>query len=174
MPNNNPDTAVVRAATTADVALLREIRLAALSDAPDAFLSHYDDFVDLDDEQWRTLVAGWTLPPGSAAFIAIAGDAPNATGIGMCGAFVESDVRVALVAMWVAPSARGTSVAERLLNHVVDFAQELGAGEVAAWVVEDNHRALEFYRKNSFQHDGLRQPYAPDPSKDELLTVRRL
>jgi ribosomal protein S18 acetylase RimI-like enzyme len=114
------------------------------------------------------------LPPDNAAFVAIADGAPNATGIGMCGAFVDSDVRVALVAMWVAPSARGTSVAERLLNHVVDFAQELGAGEVAAWVVENNHRALEFYRKNSFQHEGLRQPYAPDPSKDELLTVRRL
>lgn len=174
MSDTAPHTTLVRAASIEDAALLRRIRLAALSDSPEAFLERYENVANLSDAEWRKLVSERTSAPGSATFIAMVDDANDNTGLGMCAAFVESDIRVALVAMWVAPSARGTTIAKSLLDCVRNFARDLGAKEIAAWVVEDNHQAAGFYRKNSFQHDGVRQPYAPDPAKYELLVVQHL
>ena len=44
---------LVRQLTPDDWRTLREIRLAALADAPDAFMTTYADAVGLDEQQWR-------------------------------------------------------------------------------------------------------------------------
>jgi ribosomal protein S18 acetylase RimI-like enzyme len=57
---------------------------------------------------------------------------------------------------------------------VFEFASGRGVIDVAAWVVEDNDRAMRFYRKHGFRPDGTRQTFDPEPDKDELLIVRTL
>ena len=69
--DTDTDAVIVRAANSDDTTLLRDIRLAALSDVPGAFLSRYEDFVSLDEDEWRVLVTSWTSPPGNAAFVAV-------------------------------------------------------------------------------------------------------
>ena len=68
MPNTAPHTALVRAASIEDAALLRDIRLAALGDSPGAFLNRYEDVANLSNEEWRKLVSEWTSVPGNATF----------------------------------------------------------------------------------------------------------
>ena len=157
-------------ATLADTQLIASLRLSALRDAPGAFLSRYEDCPELGHEDWRKVIAQWTRPPDNAVFVATHGD----SGVGMCGAFVLTPVRMMLVAMWVIPEQRGSLVAGQLVERVFDFARGRGVADVAAWVVEDNHRALGFYHKHGFKLDGERQVFEPEPEKDELLMVRTL
>ena len=160
----------IRQATPADTPLVVSLRLNALRDAPGAFLSRYEDYADLGHEDWQKVITQWTQPPDNAVFVATSGEA----GAGLCGAFVLNPQRVMLVAMWVIPELRGSAVAGQLVEHVFDFARGRGVADVAAWVVEDNHRAMGFYRKRGFEPEGTRQAYEPEPDKDELLIVRTL
>jgi len=157
-------------ATPADIRLIETIRLNALRDSPGAFLSGPADHPEPGHDDWLKVVTEWTLPPDNAVFVATSGE----TGVGMCGAFVSTPVRATLVALWVVPALRGSPVASRLVEQVLDFARNRGVADVGAWVVEDNYRAMRFYRKHGFEPDGTRRTFDPEPDKDELLIVRAL
>ena len=165
-----PGVVEICQATLADTQLIASLRLRALRDAPGAFLSRYEDYPELGHEDWQKVVTQWTRPPDNAVFVATQGE----FGVGMCGGFELTPERVMLVAMWVIPELRGSPVARQLVGHVLDFARGRGVADVGAWVVEDNHRAMRFYRKHGFEPDGTRQAYEPEPDKDELLIVRTL
>ncbi|MGZ4445240.1 MAG: GNAT family N-acetyltransferase [Nocardioides sp.] len=58
----------------------------------------------------------------------------------------------------VAPGAWGTGVASRLLGAVTDWASSLGHDRLVLWVIEDNERAQDVYRRAGWSAtDDLRQ-----------------
>jgi hypothetical protein len=91
----------VRPARAVDWQMLRELRLRALADAPDAFSSTLEEAAGLPEEVWRQWAQGG---PGSVDFIAF----ERGIGIGMVGVFAVADApgRMHLVAMWVDPYHR--------------------------------------------------------------------
>ena len=128
---------------------LRAVRLRALEDAP--------------------IELGRVLAEGRVSFVAVAND----RFVGMVGGKLsETDARVAeLVALWVEPAARGSGVARRLVDAVVDWARRQGAAHVELWVVNGNDAARAVYERSGFR---LRRPRAAGSmgARDERVAAR--
>lgn len=87
----------------ADAERLRDVRLRALTDAPDAFGATYEGDKAHPMEKWVERLSN----PASAWFAA--GDGDRIVGL-VCG-LEEHPGQVHLLSMWVAPEARGTGLA---------------------------------------------------------------
>jgi RimJ/RimL family protein N-acetyltransferase len=132
---------VIRQATAEDWELLREVRLRALADSPEAFLDTTEQASRFSESHWR---ARATPSDTQACFL-------REEGAGMASCFVADDPEIVfLVAMWVAPELRGTALARDLVDRVVDWAREHGATRVCLSVEPGNERAARLYEKCGF------------------------
>ncbi|APC20972.1 GNAT family N-acetyltransferase, partial [Pseudomonas protegens] len=116
---------------------MKQVRLAALQDAPTAFGVSYQSAARYSDQQWQERASGAT----SAFWLAIEDGQP----LGMIGAAVSEANRYNLIGMWVAPAARGSGVAARLVEAVKSRAREQGHERVFLDVSPANARAASFY-----------------------------
>lgn len=122
---------------------LRRTRLAALRDAPTAFGVTHASAAAYTDDAWRDRAAG----RGPARYL-LAFDGNEAVGI---VAHVPNAKReLELIAMWVAPSQRGTPTATCLVDGVKAYAIENRYSRVLLGVSPDNARASAFYQKQGF------------------------
>jgi len=163
---------VVRRITPADGALLRDLRLRALRDAPSAFASTYADEVDRPQEEWDARAARGSAGPDGFTGVALDGD----NGVGLVGGFRNDHdghhADIDLVSMWVAPSHRGSGVAAMLVDAVLDWARDEAAAEVVGlWVTRGNTAAQRLYERLGFVETGDVQPLPSDPCKDEVRMV---
>ncbi len=151
----------------------RELRLAALAEAPYAFGSTLERELGFDDERWQR-----RLSSSAASFLAWRGTVP----VGMAtGTIDDPDDEFAvagawqLVGMWVSPAARGLGVADDLVEAVAGHARAAGAETLVLWVTEVNGRAQAFYRRLGFAPTGARQLVRPDePGHWEVQLLRPL
>jgi GNAT superfamily N-acetyltransferase len=160
--------ALVRETVMSDWPALRDIRLAALRDAPDAFGSTYADQVSFGPEQWQQRIAR-----GGTFFVFV----PEATGAepaGMAGGYPEAPGLVELISMFVRPQARGHGAGEALIEAVLGWARDRGAASVHLWVTENNAQARGLYERCGFVSTGERQPFPPQPGVDEIGMTRPL
>lgn len=155
-----PTWFTIRRLVTDDWDCLRDIRLAALKDAPEAFGSTLEREEAFEEETWRS-----RCETGSNYAAFPEGDAP--TPIGMAThIWPEEWEEPELVAMWVAPSARRRTVATHLVRAVVEHARQVGAPALRLWVAEGNERARALYESEGFVATGVTQPL---PSRPELI-----
>jgi len=151
-----------------DWALFRDLRVAALTEAPHAFGSTLEMERQLREADWRIKLAT------RAQFIARAhGAAADALPLGTVGAYLEVEV-IDLISMWVAPGARRTGVGAALVERVVRHAQDLGCLEVRLWVSAGNVAAERLYTRCGFVRTGLVQPIRPGEPRGEAEMVRAL
>jgi GNAT superfamily N-acetyltransferase len=151
----------VRRALPDEWATVRDVRLAALADAPDAFASTLSRELVRTEPQWRSRIRAWPwflawragVPAGLVAAVPDqpASEPPAATRRGWH-----------LVSMWVSPPARGRGVADLLVGAVLDYAETVGAPRVTLWVALGNARARAFYARMGFTPTGRRQVYPRD------------
>lgn len=134
---------IVRPTTEADWETLREVRLAALLDAPTAFGLTHATAAAYGEEQWRDRAAGRTRAEYLLAFA-------DGEAAGMIGGFVGAASELNLIGMWVKPACRGTGAAAALVDAVKARAVEQGQERVVLEVSPDNARAAAFYRKQGF------------------------
>lgn len=140
----------VRRLGPADWALLRDLRLACLRDAPGAFGSGLARELDRDEAAWRDRVTS------SAWFVAeVVGEA---AGI-VRGALPRDPVpgRRHLHSMWVRPAHRGAGVGAALIAAVRRWAESDGGAELVLWVIEGNAAATALYAREGFAPTGVRQ-----------------
>jgi GNAT superfamily N-acetyltransferase len=136
----------VRRAVLGDERILREVRLQALSDEPDAFGSTYEREVARTTADWQ----GWMSP--GVAFILY--EPAGARGM-VSGLRDEADLEVVhLMAMWVHPKIRGSGGADELVEAVIAWAQSEGAKRVRLKVIQGNDRARRFYERMGFRATG--------------------
>jgi GNAT superfamily N-acetyltransferase len=137
---------VVRRAVIGDEAALRELRVQALTDAPNAFASTLERELARTTEDWRR----W-MSPGVTFLLETEGEARGL----VAGVRDAADAAVVhLMAMWVHPNFRGTGGADALVESVKSWAGEVGAREVRLKVVEKNERAKRCYEKAGFRATG--------------------
>ncbi len=135
----------------------REIRLAALADAPYAFITTLAEAEAFPEQLWRSRAAeGGTM-------LAWRDDRP----VGIVAAYVPEEVPL-LVMMWVEPASRGTGVVEALIDSVVAWAVGRDLHEVRLWVVEGNDRAERAYARYGFSRTGDTQPVPGRPDELEI------
>jgi ribosomal protein S18 acetylase RimI-like enzyme len=160
----------IRTPLRSEVQELRRTRLRALADAPLAlgeFLAEEEAF---PLSYWESIADFSEAADERVAFVAV----QDASFVGMVGGdFRHADSGVAsLVALWVEPAARGKGVGRRLVQAVVDWAQQRGADRVELWVVNSNDAAQALYRRTGFMPAHLVQPVPWAPSFSESLLTR--
>ena len=158
-------TVTVRQATVDDWETVRDVRLAALQEAPYAFGSTYERERELPEERWR----GRLNDPDNPTFLGFDGDTP----VGLDGVYTENGDLI-LVAMWVAPAARRSGVGAALTNAVCDWAKAHGATRLFLSVAEGNEPARRLYERLGFTMTGRSQPLHSDPTRLSLEMARDL
>jgi GNAT superfamily N-acetyltransferase len=152
---------LVREIGPEDWRLVRDIRLAALGDAPKAFGSSYEREIAFGEADWRR-----RFSPRSVTFVAYL---PEVGPAGMAGGLGDQERVVELVSMWVAPTARGHRVGEALVNAVTGWATGRG---VHLWVTEGNTTARALYERCGFISTTERQQLPSDSSLSEVGMLR--
>jgi GNAT superfamily N-acetyltransferase len=157
---------LVREVTLDDWETLREVRLAALREAPYAFGSTYAREASFTEEQWRGRISD-----RSVTFFAYLPE--NLEPAGLAGVYVADGV-ADVVSMWVRPSARGRAVGEALIEATADWAKARDHTALLLWVTESNAPARRLYERCGFAPTGERQPLPSDPTLPEVRMRRPL
>jgi GNAT superfamily N-acetyltransferase len=164
----------IRRLGSGDGALLRDVRLRALDEAPYAFSSWYAREAALGAGFWAARVAESETATTGAIFVAL--DAGR--GVGMAGGFFPEDspADAMLWGMWVEPSARQRGVGRELLRAVADWARDAGAERLRLALAQDeaSRPAAALYRTLGFAETGEAEPLESDPSSIALLMSRAL
>jgi GNAT superfamily N-acetyltransferase len=148
---------VIRPVELADWERLRVVRLLALATDPDAFLQTFEEARTFSDERWRERA---TPTADGVTFVHEQGGAFD----GMVSAFVDEDPQtVILTEMWVAPDLRGTSVAQDLVERVIEWSRRAHRTRVVLSLEGANVRAARLYEKCGFDEPDAppQLPYEP-------------
>jgi RimJ/RimL family protein N-acetyltransferase len=160
----------VRRLETRDVASYRELRLEGLQSHPEAFGSSWEDESAQPAAWWAERLATSTVFGGWID------DSPL---LGVAGLHVHSAAKLrhkgVLWGMYVRPDARGTGLAARLVQQVIEHGQTV-VEEICLTVVSSNAAAHRLYRAAGFEQYGLecRALKIGDAYHDEVLMALRL
>ncbi|MDN3575859.1 GNAT family N-acetyltransferase [Chitinimonas viridis] len=156
----------VRPATLADWPTLKALRLAALLDAPKAFGISHAQVANDSDEQWQARAGAQA---GPTFFLAYA----HEQAIGLVGGVVHPQSQAYhLIAMWVAPAARGSTAASSLVQAVINHASQLGHSRVVLSVSPTNERACQLYQRMGFSFTEQTETLASHPEITVQVMVR--
>jgi GNAT superfamily N-acetyltransferase len=162
-------TIELRATFADDWQLWRSVRLAALTDAPDAFGSRLHEWAEAPEDRWRARLS----IPGAIDLLAF--DTGRDAPVGMATGVPDADDRgrATLISMWVDPVARGQGVASVLIAAIVQWAASSGAAAIVLSVMPDNVAALRVYQWNGFKASSDPGGLLPD-GRHELKMLRDL
>jgi ribosomal protein S18 acetylase RimI-like enzyme len=140
--------------------VFRDVRLRALRDAPYAFGSRYDDWVQAAENRWRARLTA--VPLNLVA-------RRDAELVGMASGVLDGEGEAELISMWVDPAARGSGVAATLVATVVDWATAAGR-TTYLMVRSDNARAIAAYARAGFVDLGAPPDQDPDePPENKMV-----
>ena len=141
----------VRALGEEDWQVFRDVRLAALQDAPEAFVADQAQEEAFDEHRWRERIRRSTR--------LVAERDGTVLGVVSIGQTEEPRAGTAeLFGLWVAPGARGTGVAWKLVEAGADRAHADGRSHLSYWVGTDNGRAVAFASSFGFRPSSTRRP----------------
>lgn len=140
----------VRVLGEADWQVYRDLRLEALRESPDAFVSSYDEESRYDDDHWQEQLRGNRLLIAER----------NGTPVGVMGLGVnaEDDEVGEVLGLWVDPQARRDRVAAGLVGAAVEQAVDQGRKRLYFWVGSDNGAAVAFASTIGFRPTSERRP----------------
>jgi GNAT superfamily N-acetyltransferase len=153
-------------------ALLRDLRLRALADAPRAFFSTLDAEAAEPPERWERLAAASDTGTSEVVLVAVCEGRWVAMAAGRLAAD-EPDGAV-LWGMWVEPVARGRGIGARLVDAIGAWARGLGASRLELAVSEDADAAAALYRGLGFAPTGERRAMASDPTRSGVFLTKAL
>lgn len=138
----------VRRLTEDDAEIFREIRLEAIEEYPEAFQSTYERAADLPLEAFADRLKRYVLFGG---FV-------DSRLMGFVGFYPLHNPKIShkgvLWGMYVREDARGTGLAQAMVEAVLDFAKD-NVEQVVLSVITANKRARHFYEKMGFERYGL-------------------
>jgi GNAT superfamily N-acetyltransferase len=161
---------MIRIAGADDVESFKRIRMEALRLEPAAFASSAEDWDRLSDDDWRQRLLG------DPVFLAFDGDKPVAI-MGLLRQRASKMVhRATIIMVYVRREMRGTGLAGRLLDHVVDYARDNGIKQLELTASAENASAIRFYRNAGFADAGLIPAGVIHEGReiDDLIMVRRI
>jgi ribosomal protein S18 acetylase RimI-like enzyme len=162
-------TIVLRAMSAGDWQAWRSVRLAALTEAPDAFGSRLHEWADAPEDRWRARLS----IPGALDLVAFATDRDGPVGMASGVPDPDDGTRATLISMWVDPVARGRGVAEALITAITGWAASSGAVTLGLSVMPDNIAARRTYERNGFAPSSELGGLLPD-GRRELVMGRDL
>lgn len=156
----------LRVLTTNDWPLWREVRLAALGEAPYAFKSRLADWHSGGEERWRARF----VMPATYNIVALLDDRP----VGMAAGLPVNSSACELRSVWVGPQARGRGVGDQVIAAVETWARQSGATSLKLAVIPDNEPAVVLYQRNGFVVTGELGDLLSDGVTRERVMVKAL
>jgi ribosomal protein S18 acetylase RimI-like enzyme len=156
----------VREISADDWELMRDVRLAALAEAPDAFGSSYAREIAFGEEQWRGRISD-----RSVTFFAYTD--PAEAPAGLAGVYIEDGV-ADIVSMWVRPGNRGKKIGEALVEAAASWAKARDFRTLYLWVTDTNDAARRLYERCGFTATGEQQPLPSNTALTEIRMSRAL
>jgi RimJ/RimL family protein N-acetyltransferase len=149
----------------------REIRLAALKDAPSAFASTWQQEASFSASQWTERAQ--RSQDGDTSTIVVAADDAGRW-VGLAGGYRPGDrgADAELISMWVAPDCRGQKISPELVGAVLTWAESHRAARVGLWVNAANQPAISLYEKAGFRRTGEVDKLPSDPAQQEIRMLR--
>ena len=126
--------------------ILRELRLASLLDAPEAFGQSHANALDIPDGEWQQIARSSAAGDARIWLIAREEDAD----VGLVQARRRAPTDCLVFSMWVAPGARRSGVGRLLIDSVAEWATGWGARRLVLWVFGANDGAHRFYDRIGF------------------------
>jgi RimJ/RimL family protein N-acetyltransferase len=147
MPTEGP---VVRILEPSDWKLLRSIRVRALQTNPGELYSRFSSERNVSPSRWRERFESstWVIasPAGDISPVGIA-----------CLLYFDEEGTWYISSVWVDPRYRRGGFMRAMVDVLMTSAEREGAREVFLWVFEENHRAIDAYRKLDFVETGERE-----------------
>ena len=134
---------------------LKDVRLLALRDEPDAYGSTYEESERFSEQYWSRLAEEWNY------YLALDGD--ETIGMASGGRFGPHPEARWLYGMFVRADHRGTGVAGDLVRSVAAWARSEQVTQLGLHVTTSLGRAQGFYRKLGFVPVGEPAPMERDP-----------
>ncbi len=152
--------------------LYRDLRLCALSDAPDAFGSTFARENAFADDVWLNRLSAASNSPWDLPMVAEDEEGP----IGLAWVRIESDraATATLYQVWVDPAHRRHGVGNMLLDVAVEWAAAANASHLVLSVALGQQTALPFYKRAGFVEVGDPSPLRIDSAIDQQLMRRDL
>ena len=147
---------------------LRELRLRALADAPDAFGTTLEEDAQRPDAAWQSWAAN------RERVVIVAERDGRLVGMASGGRAPSLERAAGLYSMWVEPAARGTGTAAAIATAVVDWALENDYPAIGLGVTTGNARAIAFYERLAFRDTGERWPLRAGSELVIQIMVRQL
>lgn len=143
----------------------RELRLAALAEAPAAFGSRLSEWQGAGDreERWRARLTD--VPLNLAARW-------QGRWVGMVSGARRDAERAELVSLWVDPCARGRQVGDLLVGAVAEWARREGAHWLMLDVRADNAPAIALYRRRGFRDVGPNREQPPEEPPERRMELK--
>jgi GNAT superfamily N-acetyltransferase len=152
----------VRAVRQGEEARLRELRIRALADAPNAFAATEEEESAHPDTHWTELAR--FSEQADSVIVCVAIDDERWIGMAAGRWFDRERGIVQLWGMWVDPGWRRRGVGERLVGAIRGWAVGRGARFVRLGVVQDAAHAGSFYERLGFVRTGETRPLTRDPT----------
>ena len=146
--------------TSDDWLRLKEVRLFALQDSPDSFLSTYEREKDYNRDQWLAEFDRGYWHIGTI----------GREDVGLLGVTREVDAPTGecyLEYLWVSQDQRRFGFASHIVTVALERLREIGVTTAFLWVLNGNEAAVRLYRKLGFSSTGLRQPLEERPGRYE-------
>jgi GNAT superfamily N-acetyltransferase len=149
--------------------------LRALADAPLAFGSTLAKEETYSDDLWRERAKRGADGVDSVTFVA----ERDGRWLGMATGLprdpeMPDDPRPVLVAMFVAPEARGSGLGAALVDAVLSWARDRQADGLTLWVTASNEAAIALYERLGFRPTGERRPVDHTPAVESIRMARDL
>ena len=134
----------------------RELRLRALADSPDAFVTTLAEARAREDGDWSQQVSAAADSPSQIALVAEL----DSGLVGLAWSRIDDSdrERAHLYQMWVAPEVRGLGVGRMLLDGAVHWAAGEGVRLLVLSVTYGASAAERLYERAGFEPSGAREP----------------
>lgn len=163
---------MVRAFQVHEWRTLRDMRLRALADAPEAFARTFAEEAPRPDSEWAQQLADSVHSLSKLSLVA----ERNGVAVGLAYAQLrsESPDTADLFSMWVAPEARRNGAGRALLAAVIAWAGERGVRRLILQVAEGNTNAESLYAEAGLHFTGECAPLRPGLAQKVRTMVRSL
>jgi GNAT superfamily N-acetyltransferase len=146
----------------------RDLRLRALRDAPDAFVTTLAQALERTDHDWSAILAA----PADTDLPLVAEMEGVAVGLAWGKLEMRANPVCHVLQMWVDPAHRGRGAGKALLRTIVEWAESGGARAVYLTVTCGNEAAGRLYESAGFLPAGQTRPLRP--GSDLLMQPMRL
>ncbi|WP_106498033.1 GNAT family N-acetyltransferase [Lentibacillus sp. Marseille-P4043] len=143
----------IRTLNVADAQSYRSLRVEALLDSPEAFVTTYEEEMSKKDPIHET--ATKLKHKNSIHFGAFKKEKLVGTVTLQLETFKKTKHKAHLLAMYVSPDARGMGIGRALLTETINKAKELGIEQLQLTVVSNNEAAKTLYTQCGFTVYGV-------------------